>query len=174
MRERKRHAEGQRLGVARLALRHNARQRQCRHFRVGYIAIGAAFQSREQPRRYGDGIAVQPEIKGRNDRHPYVANAEAGCDRDRGQQMRGVEQADIELVAHIRPRHFTHQLDVEIFGGGETEIGGDNQRGGVDQWNVTDTKSDCAHLNNSAAVSTDCAMSTIFLFSFIAVLRISA
>ena len=69
-----------------------------------------------------------------------MADAEAGGDRDRRQQMRGVEQADIELVAHIRPRHFAHQIDVEIFGGGEAEIDRDDQGGGVDQRDIADAE----------------------------------
>ena len=103
MRKRKRHAEGQRLGVARFALSDDTRQGQRRHFRVSDIAIGQAGKRRIKARRHGDGVAIQPEIKGRNDRHPHMPNAEARCHGDRGQKMRGIEQADIELVAHIRP-----------------------------------------------------------------------
>ena len=47
-------------------------------------------------------------------------------------------------------------------------------RGGVDQRDIADAKPTRVHLNNSAAVSTDCAISAIFLFSFMAVLRSSA
>ena len=86
--------------------------------------------------------------------------------------MRGVEQADIELVADIRPRHFPHQRDVEPFGRRKALVDGDDQRGGVDQRNETDMQR-CRHFNSSDAVRIDCAISPIFFFSRIAVERIS-
>ena len=90
--------------------------------------------------------------------------------------MRGVEQADVELVAHVRPRHFAHQLDVEAFLGGEALVDRDEQRGRVASGMkpMRNRAPLVAHLNISAAVITDCAISAIFLFSFIAVLRSSA
>ena len=60
---------------------------------------------------------------------------EARRDRDRRQQMRGIEHADIELVAHVGPRHFPHQRDVESFGGRKALVDGHDQGGGVDKWN---------------------------------------
>ena len=69
-----------------------------------------------------------------------MADAEAGRDRDRRDEMRGVEQADVELVAHVRPRHFAHQLDVEPFLGGEALVDGDQQRGRVGERNKADAQ----------------------------------
>ena len=86
--------------------------------------------------------------------------------------MRGVEQADIELVADIRPRHFPHQRDVEPFGCGKSLVDGDDQRGGIDQRNEAYVKR-CGHFSNSDAVRIDCAISPIFFFSRIAVERSS-
>ena len=86
--------------------------------------------------------------------------------------MRGVEQADIELVADVRPRHFPHQRDVEAFGGGKPLVDGHDQGGGVYQRNEPDAKR-CRHFSNSDAVRIDCAISPIFFFSRIAVERIS-
>ena len=86
--------------------------------------------------------------------------------------MRGVEQADIELVADVRPRHFAHQRDVEPFGGGKALVDGDDQRGGIDQRNEADMQR-CRHFSISDAVRIDCAISPIFFFSRIAVERIS-
>ena len=81
--------------------------------------------------RRGDTVMALPlsaEIERRDDRHAHMADAKAGGDRHRREQMRGVEQADIELVAHIRPRHFAHQLDIETFGRGKAVVDGDDQR----------------------------------------------
>jgi len=47
-----------------------------------------------------------------------MADAKARGDRDRRQQMGGIEQTDIELVANIRPRDFPNQRDVKAFCGG--------------------------------------------------------
>jgi hypothetical protein len=90
--------------------------------------------------------------------------------------MGGVEHADVELVAHVRPRHFADEIDIESFGGGEALVDRHDQRGGVAQRNETDAQAVVrqmivAHLNSSAAVITDCATSAIFLFSSMAVLR---
>ena len=95
--------------------------------------------------------------------------------------MGGVEYSDVELVAHVRPRHLADEIDVEAFRGGEALVDCDDQRGRVAERNEPDAQAVVsqmlvgetvfAHLNNSAAVITDCATSTIFLFSFIAVLR---
>ena len=102
-----------------------------------------------------------------------MTEPEAGSDGDRRQQMGGIEQADIELVAHVRPGDFAHQLDVEALGGGEALVDRDNERARIDQRDETDAQPGAAHFNISAAVMTDCAISTIFFFSRIAVLRIS-
>ena len=88
--------------------------------------------------------------------------------------MRGVEQADVELVAHVRPGDFAHQLDIQAFGCGEALVDCDDQRGRVHERDEADAQPLVAHLNSSDAVMTDCAISAIFLFSFIAVLRSSA
>lgn len=63
-------------------------------------------------------------------------------------------------------------IDLKIFHRRESAIDSHHMRSSIDQRDITDAK--LAHLNSSAAVSTDCAISTIFLFSFMAVLRISA
>src|SRR5258708_7497889 len=138
------------------------------------FSVAGARQSREQPWRYRDGIAIKAQIKRRNERYPHVTDAEAGCDRNRRQQMRGIEQTEIELVANIRPRHLAHQFNFDPLLLRKAHIHCDQQRSRVDQRDITDAKLDFAHLNISAAVSTDCAISTIFLFSFMAVLRNSA
>ena len=148
------------------------RKRQRRRHRIERIAVDLVHDRRMQRRRHRDGIAVEAEIERRHDRHLDVTKPEARGDRDRRQQMRGVEQADIELVADVRPRHFPHQRDVEPFGGGKTLVDGDDQRGGVDQRNEADMQR-CGHFSNSDAVRIDCAISPIFFFSRIAVERIS-
>ena len=43
------------------------------------------------------------------------------------QQVRRIELADIEPVAHIRPGHLAHQFDVEALLGGETLVDGHDQ-----------------------------------------------
>ena len=125
-----------------------------------------------QRRRYRDRIAVEAQIEWRHNWHLDVSKPEARRNRYRRQQMRGVEQADIELVADIGPRHFPHQLDVEPFGRRKALVDGDDQRGGVDQRNEADMQR-CRHFNSSEAVRIDCAISPIFFFSRIAVERIS-
>jgi hypothetical protein len=51
-----------------------------------------------------------------------VTEPQARCDRHRRNQMGGVEHADVELVAHIRPRHFADEIDIEPFRGGESLV----------------------------------------------------
>ena len=152
----------------------HAGERARRHHRIGDVAVGRGGKRCIERRRDRDGVAVHAEPERRHDRHLDVAEAEARGDRDRRDQMRGVEQADVELVAHVRPRHFAHQLDVEAFGRGEALVDRDDQRGRVAERDEADAQALVAHLNSSAAVMTDCAISAIFLFSFIAVLRSSA
>ena len=102
-----------------------------------------------------------------------MAEAKARRDRDRCEQMRGIEQADIELVAHIRPRHFPDQLDIEAFRFRKSLVHRDDERSRVGEGNEPDPQFALAHLSISEAVMIDCAMSTIFFFSRIAVERIS-
>jgi hypothetical protein len=52
--------------------------------------------------------------------------------------VRGIEQADVELVAHVRPGHFANKLDVEPFGGGEAFVDRDNQGRSVGEWDESD------------------------------------
>ena len=86
--------------------------------------------------------------------------------------MRGVEQADIELVADVRPRHFPHEVDFESLLRGKSLVDGDDQGGGIDQRDETDLQRS-AHFSSSDAVRIDCAISPIFFFSRIAVERSS-
>ena len=99
--------------------------------RIGDIAVRLAFQRRMQRVGDGDGVAVEAEIERRQDRHAHVAEAQAGGDRQRGQQMRGVELADVEPIAHIRPGHFPHQFDIEAFLGREALVDRDDQGGRI-------------------------------------------
>ena len=61
-----------------------------------------------QRRRHRDRVAVEAKIEGRDNRHLDVSEPKARGDRNRRQQVGGVEQADIELVADVLPRHFPH------------------------------------------------------------------
>src|SRR5262245_532506 len=117
--------------------------------------------------RYGDRIAVEAEIERRQDRDLDVTDAETGGDGDGCQQMRGVEQADIELVAHVRPRHLAHELDVEPLRRRKALVDRDDQGRGVGERNEARPQLHVAraHFNSSAAVTTDWATSAIFLFS---------
>ena len=117
-------------------------------------------------------LPLMPRLKGATIGTLTWPMPEARGDRDRRQQMRGVEQADIELVADVRPRHFPHQRDVEPLVRGKSLVDGDDQRGGIDQRNEPDVKRR-AHFSSSDAVRIDCAISPIFFFSRIAVERIS-
>src|SRR5262245_65923867 len=103
-----------------------------------------------------------------------MSKSKARCDGDRGEQMGSIEEADIELVAHIRPGDFAHQLKLKAFGSRKALVGCDNEGGRVAERDETDPQSSIAHLNSSAAVMTDCATSAILRFSFMAVLRSSA
>ena len=140
---------------------------------VGEVAAGGVGECGIEGGRDRDGIAVEAEIERGDDRHLDVAEAERGRDRDRRQKVGGVEQADIELVAHVGPRHFADQLDVEPFGGAKALVDGDDQGRGVGEGNEAEAQA-LVHLNISAAVMIDWAISEIFFFSFMAVLRISA
>ncbi len=102
-REWKRHAEGQRFRAAAAAFGDDAVKRQRGRHRVEAIALDLVHDRRMQRRRHRDGVAVEPQIERRHDRHLDVAEPQAGGDGDRREQMGGVEQADIELVADIRP-----------------------------------------------------------------------
>ena len=56
----------------------------------------------------------------------------------RERQMSRIEQANVELVADVRPGHFADQFDVEPFGRGETRINGDQQSCRIHERNETD------------------------------------
>src|SRR4051812_49980292 len=85
--------------------------------------------------------------------------------------MRGIEHADVELVAHVRPGHFANELDIEACRGRESLVDRNDQRRGVAKRNEPDAQAVVAHLKSSAAGITDCATSAIFLFSFMAGFR---
>ena len=75
-RERKGHAEGQRLGAGLAALRDHAGQRQRGHHRIEAVAVDFFHDRRMQRRRDRDRIAVEAEIERRHDRHLDVAEPE--------------------------------------------------------------------------------------------------
>ena len=89
--------------------------------------------------------------------------------------MRGVEQPDVELVAHVRPGDFARQLDVEALDDGEALVDDDKQRRRVHERNKSDPYGfeRLGHFRSSAAVMMAAAMSAIFFFSRIAALRIN-
>ncbi len=139
-RERKRHAEGQRFGAGSCAARDD-------HAASAFaVAIGSAGS----PSSLSDMIAAcsagdtvmalpfRPRLNDATIGTLTCAEPEARGDGHRRQQMRGIEQADIELVADIRPRHFAHQRHVQPFGRGEALVDGDDQGGGVRQRNEAD------------------------------------
>src|SRR5262245_46414866 len=104
-----------------------------------------------------------------------MAEPEARRDGDRRNQMRRIEEPDVELVPHIRPRHFTYEFDIKPFRGCEALVDSNQQRGSVGERDISDPQLGLGtHFNNSAAVITDWATSAIFLFWLIAVLRRSA
>ena len=140
------------------------------------VAGGCIGERGVERGRHGDRIAIEAEIERRQDRHLDVPDAEAGGDRNGRKQMRGIEQADIELVPHVRPRHLAHELDVQPLGRRKALVDRDDRRGRVGERNEAHPQPHVAgaHFNSSAAVTTDWATSAIFLFSFIAVLRNSA
>ena len=170
--ERKGHGEGQRFRAVLGALGDEARQRLCGGHRIEPVAVDFVHDRGMQRLRHRDGVAIDAEREWRCDRHLDVPEPETGSDRDRRQQMSCIQQADIELVANIRPRHFPDQGDIEPFGRGEPLVDRDDQRCGVDQRNEADVKR-CHHFRSSDAVRIDCAISPIFFFSRIAVERIS-
>jgi len=85
---------------------------------------------RMQRRRNCNRVAVKAEMEGRHDGHLDVPEPEARSDRDRRQEVRGVEQAGIQLVADIRPRRFPHQRDIEPLRSGKPLVDRDDQRHG--------------------------------------------
>ena len=126
--------------------------------------------------RHRDGVAVHAQAEGRNDRHLDVTDAEARCDRNRRYEMGRVEQADVELVAHVRPRHLAHQIDIQPFLRRKPFVHGDDQRGRIGERYETNPELHRAafHLRSSVAVITAWATSAILRFSFMAVLRSAA
>ena len=88
--------------------------------------------------------------------------------------MCGVKQTDVELVAHVGPGNFPNELNIEPFIRAEILVDRDQQCGRIAERNETNAQAFATHRSRSAAVMIDWAISTIFLFSFIAVLRISA
>ena len=171
-RERESHAEGQRIGPRFAPLGNHTRQRFRGDERIEAVAIDLLHQRGMKRRRDRDRIAVDAEIEGRRDRHLDVTEPERGRNRDRREQMRGVEQADIELVADVGPGDLADQFDLEPFGRGKSLVDGNDQRCGVDQRNESDAEVS-GHFNISDAVMIDWAISPIFFFSRIAVERSS-
>ena len=122
-------------------------------------------------RRQGDGVAVQAERHRGGQRRPDAAQPERGRDGERRQKMRGVEMTEGQPVSDVRPGDLADELDLQALIGGESACRGDDRRGGVDQRDEADLQAVRAHPRSSAAVTTDCAISEIFFFSFIATLR---
>ena len=168
--ERKRHAEGERLGAGLATFSDHARQSERRGHRVEAAAFELGHDGGVQGRGHRDRVAVHPESEGGHDRDLDMADAEAGGDCNRRQQMRRIEQADIQLVAHIRPRDLAHQRDVQTFRGGVALVDRDDERRGIDQRNEANANRP-DHFSISEAVRIDCAISPIFFFSRIAVER---
>ena len=124
----------------RLALRDDAGERPRRHQRIGDVAVGRGRERGMQGGRHRDGVAVHPERERGDDRHLDVAEAQARGDRHRRQQMGGIEDADIELVAHVRPGDLAHQLDIEPFGCGEAAVDRHDQGGRVAERDEADAQ----------------------------------
>ena len=81
-----------------------------------------------------------------------MAETEARGDGNGRDHVGGIEQADVELVAHVRPGHLAHQFDVEAFCRGKALVDRDDRGGGVAERNESDAQAFVAHLNSSAAV----------------------
>ena len=87
------------------------------------------------------------------------------------ERLGALEEAEGDLVADIGPRGLAAELEVDAFGGGEVELLRGDQDRRVDQGNEADPGVAPAHDSSSAAVTTLCAISEIFLLWLIAVLR---
>ena len=169
--KRKGHAEGQGLGAGFAPPGDHPRQRPRGCHRIEGVAFDFSHQRGMQCGRHGNGIAVDAEIKGGNDRDLDVAEPEARSDRHRREQMRRVEQADVELVPHIRPRDLPHERHIEPQLGGKSLVDRHDQGRGINQRDEADMQR-CGHFRSSDAVRIDWAISPIFFFSRIAVERI--
>jgi hypothetical protein len=171
-REREGHGKGQGFRTRLASFRNDPRERASRRHRVEAVAFHLGHDRRMQCGRHGYGIAVDAKIERNDGWNPDMAEPQARGNGNGCQQMRCVEQTDIELVAHIRPGHFPHQSDLQPFGRGKTLVYRNDDRGGIDQRDEADMKRR-GHLRSSEAVKIDWAISPIFFFSRIAVERIS-
>jgi hypothetical protein len=132
-----------------LRLRDDAGKRARRHHGIDDAAIGRGGDRGVKRGRYRDGIAVHPSPNGATIGTltwpmPRLDAIATGAD-----QVRGIEQADIELVAHVRPRHFAHELDSQALGGGEALVDRDDQRRRIGKRDEPDPQSRfaCIHRN---------------------------
>ena len=169
--ERKGHAEGEGIGASLAPLGDDAGQRPRRVFRIGHVAVGSRSEVAIERGRYGDRVAVHAE-------HERHQSGNLMCPMPR---LEAIASGASKCAASNRPilslsRTFDHDtsrtrssaspccaakpLSAATISAAASASGMKPIRRRV-----------AAHFSSSAAVTTDCATSAIFLFSFIAVLR---
>ena len=82
---------------------------------------------------HGDGVAVEAERHGRDQRRADMADAERRGDDHGPQHMGAIEMADGYLVADRGPGLFARDFQAQIIFLGEAEFGGDDQGGAIQQ-----------------------------------------
>ena len=90
-----------------------------------------------------NGVAVHAEPEWRDDRYLDVAKLEAGCDRDRRDQVSGIVQADVPAcrvhVLHHDPARTRLMLKL-FLGGAEALVHCDQQRCGIRERDKADAQ----------------------------------
>ena len=148
-------------------------QRPRRDDGIGGVAVDFLSKGVGESRRDGNGVAVESQRDGADHRRGETVEAERRSDDSRREHMGGVVNAKRQLVAQIGPGGFRAKLESEPFVPVEAFRGGDEEQSGVGERHEADAQG-LGHFSSSAAVMMERAISTIFLPSFMATLRIIA
>ena len=90
------------------------------------------FHLLPQALRQGERVAVHLQGHGVDHRHADAVDAQRQRERQRRQDVRGVELAQRQLVAHVGPRHFAADLDFESLALIGAQLLGQHDRRAVD------------------------------------------
>jgi hypothetical protein len=121
-----------------LAARDQRRQRAGGDGGVGHVALGEAGELVIAAQGHGDRSAIEIERERHRHGRPHAADAERRGDGGGAEHMGRVEQADVQLVAQIRPGHLAHEFEVQPLGLREALVLRQHDQRAIDQRHEAD------------------------------------
>jgi hypothetical protein len=108
---------------------------------AGHQARRGLFHLAPQALRQGERVAVDLQRHDADQRHADAVDTRRDRERQRRQDVRGVEHPQRQLVAHIGPRHFATDLHLEALAFEGAQFLGQHDRRAVDDRDVADFQS---------------------------------